>query len=158
MINKVFREQTNNGFIQFFRYCLAALGSSALDFAVLFALTEFAGVYYLASAVVAYLAGFFMNYAVCVHWVFGNHNKGRRLAEFGTISAVGAVGLALTAFFVWFFTERLGMHYMVSKLWAVTIVFFWNFFARRHIVFRRRDCPFCAPQSPDTQRGENCLR
>ncbi len=139
MMNKIFKENTDNGFIQFFRYGMVGVGATLLDFTALFVLTEFLGVYYLASAAIAYLAGFIANYLLCVHWVFAGR-CGNKADEIWKISLVGAVGLALTALLIWIFTEYLGFYYLFSKLAAIVIVFFWNFFARRHVVFKPPTC------------------
>ncbi len=136
MIKKFFKENTTNLPIQFFRYGFVGIGVTLFDFSVLFVLTEFFGVYYLISAAIAYLVGFFANYLLCVYWVFGNQNK-NKVAEMGRLSFVGIVGLVLTALLMWFFTGYLGLYYMFSNLVAAMAVFFWNFFARRHIVFGR---------------------
>jgi len=49
---------------------------------------------------------------------------------------VGAVGLALNEALLWVFTETLGLHYLISKILAATLIFGWNFGARKLLLFR----------------------
>ncbi len=46
---------------------------------------------------------------------------------------IGLVGLGLTDLVVWVFTDFVGLNYIVSKLIAFMVVFFWSFGARRFI-------------------------
>jgi len=41
------------------------------------------------------------------------------------------VGLLFTEALLYIFTEWVHIHYMISKIIATIIVFFWNFFARK---------------------------
>ena len=46
------------------------------------------------------------------------------------------VGLALNDALIWLFTDCIGTHYMFSKIVAAAMVYLWNFFARKYLVFR----------------------
>jgi hypothetical protein len=47
------------------------------------------------------------------------------------------------------FTEALGLHYLVSKIVAATLIFGWNFAARKLLLFREpRTGPGPRPRSP----------
>ena len=51
-------------------------------------------------------------------------------------AAIGVVGLALNDALIWLFTDCIGTHYMFSKIVAAAMVYLWNFFARKYLVFR----------------------
>ncbi|MFC1802246.1 GtrA family protein, partial [Patescibacteria group bacterium] len=136
VVDEILVKETNNSFIQFFRYGLVAVIIAVFDFSTLFVLTEFLNIYYLISVTSAYLVGFFANYLFCIFWVFRSHYTENRFVELLTISFVGMVGMVLTILLVWFFTEKIGFYYILSKFVAIFIVFMWNFSARKYIVFR----------------------
>jgi putative flippase GtrA len=48
------------------------------------------------------------------------------------------VGLLLNDGLIWTFTELGKIHYLASKVLAAVAVFFWNFFARRQVLFISR--------------------
>jgi putative flippase GtrA len=39
---------------------------------------------------------------------------------------------------IWILTEVGKMHYLASKVLAAVVIFFWNFFARRQVLFISR--------------------
>jgi putative flippase GtrA len=46
------------------------------------------------------------------------------------------VGLGLNEVFIWFFTAEVGFYYLISKIISAIIVLFWNFFARKYVLFK----------------------
>ncbi len=135
---KLFLRQTDSLFIQFFRYFFVGGLAFVVDFGLLYFLTEFAGFYYLFSATISFTAGLCVNYIISIKWVF-SQNKGlkNKKIEFLIFSFIGIVGLLLNAIFIWFFTEKLLFYYMISKVLSTVIVYFWNFFARKYILYKR---------------------
>ena len=47
------------------------------------------------------------------------------------------VGLGLNELIMYLGCEKLQLHYMVAKLISTAVVFFWNFFARKFILFNK---------------------
>jgi putative flippase GtrA len=45
------------------------------------------------------------------------------------------VGLGLNHFFMWFFTEQVGLLYLISKLISAVLVYLWNFLVRKYALF-----------------------
>ena len=71
-----------------------------------------------------------------VVWVFDTRRVASKAAEYALFVLVGVVGLALNEGLLWVFTETLGLHYLVSKVVAATLIFGWNFGARKLLLFR----------------------
>lgn len=107
-----------------------------LDFGILALLTEAAGLHYLASAAFSFLAGTTLSYVLAIVWVFDTRRFSSKTAEYALFVLVGVVGLALNEALLWLFTEALGLHYLVSKAAAATLIFGWNFGARKLLLFR----------------------
>lgn len=129
-------EPTANTFIQFIRYSVVGSAALAIDFAALFLLTHYAGIHYLKSAAVAFLAGLAVNYALSTIWVFSSRKQRNRLLEFAVFAAVGVAGLGLNELGMWLFTGRLQIHYMWAKAITAAVVYIWNFGARKAALFR----------------------
>ncbi|HWQ02854.1 MAG TPA: GtrA family protein [Candidatus Nitrosotenuis sp.] len=132
----LWRGETKSTSVQFLRYGVVGGVAFAADFGSLYALTEWAGVHYLNSAAIAFLIGLATNYTLSVLWVFPRGNLQSKWIEFGVFALIGAIGLAMNQLFIWFFTEKVAFHYLVSKLISTALVFLWNFFARKFILFR----------------------
>jgi putative flippase GtrA len=121
---------------QFCRYSLVGGLAFGFDFGSLWMLSQFLKVHYLISAMVAFLIGLAINYALSVTWVFNKRSVENRGVEFLVFGLIGIAGLALNELFIWFFTAIAGFHYLVSKIGSTAFVYSWNFFARRHSLFR----------------------
>jgi putative flippase GtrA len=107
-----------------------------VDFGLLAVLTESAGLHYLVSAAVSFLAGTTVSYALSILWVFEKRRFGTPALEYLLFVLVGVVGLALNETLLWLLTEPVGLHYLLSKIIAAALIFFWNFAARKRILFR----------------------
>jgi putative flippase GtrA len=135
LTNNLFRDNTDKIRIQLFRYILVGGVAFLVDFTSLFILTQYFGIFYLISAALAFILGLAVNYLLSVRWVFNNRKLERRSFEFGIFVIIGIVGLGLNEFFIWFFTQDIQIFYLYSKILAAVIILFWNFFARKFILF-----------------------
>jgi putative flippase GtrA len=124
--------------LQIFKYALVGGVAFALDFSMLFVLTEYLHLYYILSATVAFIAGLLCNYVLSVKWVFNERALSNKVAEFLVFSLIGVIGLLLNDGMIWSLTEVGKLHYLESKICAAAVVFFWNFFARRQVLFISR--------------------
>lgn len=129
-------DRTDNLFIQLFRSVFVGGTSFVFDFAVLYSLTEFAGVHYLLSSILSFIVGVTVNYLLSKVWVFDRSTFNNKGLEFGIFALIGAVGLGLTTLFMYLFTDVARFHYLFSKIVATILVYLWNFFSRRMMLFR----------------------
>ena len=136
MLNKLFIEKTDNTLIQLFRYTFVGGVSFVGDFGSLFLLTKIAGLHYLLSATIAFTIGLSINYILSILWVFKSKTINNRSLEFLIFAVIGIVGLVLNVLIIWFSTEQLNIFYLHSKLISTAIVYFWNFLARKYILYR----------------------
>jgi putative flippase GtrA len=134
----LFRRETDSTLIQLFRYLWVAGVAFVVDFSTLFLLTHFAGLHYLASAAIAFLLGLVTNYTLSIRWVFNRRARSDKRAEFVVFALVGAAGLGLNELFLWIFTDLASLHYLISKLISTGLVFFFNFFVRKALLFTKR--------------------
>jgi putative flippase GtrA len=133
---KILKDETDKTRIQLFRYIFVGGAAFIIDFVSLFVLTDFFRVYYLISAAIAFILGLFANYILSLNWVFNKRTISNRSFEFGIFALIGVVGLGLNEVFIWFLTQDLQLYYLFSKIAAAVIILFWNFFARKYMLFR----------------------
>lgn len=128
--------KTDSTSVQLFRYTLVGGGAYLVDIGTLIVAVEVFAVCYLVSAAIAFLLGLATNYSLSILWVFSRRTSNSRINEFLIFSAIGIAGLGLNELFIWFFTELLFFHYVVSKLFSTVFVYLWNFFARKYTLFK----------------------
>lgn len=137
LINYLFKQPTTNVYIQLFRYSFVGGVAFAVDYGTLFLLTEYAGFPYLVSAAIAFIAGLVVNYLLSISWVFNQNRSENPTKEFLFFAAIGVVGLLLNELIMYIGTDLFHLHYMFSKIISTVIVFFWNFFARKVLLFNK---------------------
>lgn len=138
LIQKAFIEKTDNWFIQLFRYFFVGGFAFLVDYGLLVLLTEVFGLHYLVSATISFLAGLVVNYLLSTSWIFRKSTLENKWAEFLIFAVIGVVGLGLNNLLLYLFTDKLHIHYMISKLLTTAIVMIWNFGARKVILFNKK--------------------
>jgi len=121
---------------QFIRYAFVGGIAFVVDFGSLYSFTEWVRLHYLVSAPLAFLLGLVTNYVLSIAWVFPTRTFRSRQVEFALFALIGVVGLTINELVIWGMTGGLGFHYLVSKIVSTAIVFHWNFFGRKLILFR----------------------
>lgn len=118
-----------------FRYAWAGLLAFAIDFSILFFLTEFLKIYYLISATIGFISGLLIIYILNINWVFVNRKFKNKFLEISIFSFIGIIGVLLNLLFIWLFTEPIGINYLSSKIISTVIVFLWNFYTKKIFLF-----------------------
>lgn len=136
-LNILLKSRTDNFFVQFVRYTFVGGAAFAIDFGMLFLLTEYLGVYYLVSAAISFLLGLMVNYLLSVKWVFYKHTFTNPALEFLLFAVIGVIGLFINEFFLWVFTQKFMLYYLLSKIITAIIVYLWNFLARKALLFSK---------------------
>lgn len=133
-IQKLFDKSTLLG--QLFRYGIVGGIAFVVDYGALWLLTEVCHVHYLVSAGIAFVLGLVCNYLLSTRFVFGESRLQSRWAEFTAFLIIGVVGLVLNEIILYVCQDLIGIHYMFGKIISTVIVFFWNFLARRFLLFK----------------------
>jgi putative flippase GtrA len=135
-VHELLFQRSDRLFVTLFRSIPSSMISFAVDFGILVLLTEIAGVHYLLSNGIGFMAGTTLNYLLCIFWVFSNRSIENRHLEYWLFIVIGASGVVLNELFIWTFTEKLVIYYLYSKIIAGSSVFFYNFFTRKYLLFR----------------------
>ncbi|MBI5644470.1 GtrA family protein [Candidatus Kaiserbacteria bacterium] len=125
----------SNTFHEFIRYFVASGAALILDTGLLWLLTSVFNVPYLISGAISFLVGLTSVYVLSIIWVFEHRAVRSPSAEFLIFCLIGAIGLGINEIMLWLFTSLFGFYYLVSKLASVVVVFSWNFFARKFLLF-----------------------
>lgn len=105
-----------------------------MDFAVFVFCVKALGIHYLLAQFFAYCVGFVTNYVLSVLWVFQKTNKIVR--EITVVFLITMLGLLWTELLLYFFVDVVLLGEVTGKVIATIIVLFWNFGARRLVVYK----------------------
>ena len=129
--------KTDKVFIQLIRYTFVGGFAFIVDFFLLWFLTDICHIHYLISASLSFLAGLIINYLISTRWVFDKSKVSNKKLEFLFFGLIGVVGLGLNDLLIWLLTDFSKFHYLVSKIIAVFLVYLWNFFARKYLLYKK---------------------
>lgn len=121
---------------EFVRYFAASLVALVVDAGSLALMTSVLGVQYLISGGVAFTLGLITVYVLSIRWVFETRHMRSVWVEFLVFLIVGVIGLGINEGVLWLLTGVFGLFYLVSKIASVLVVFTWNFFARKALLFK----------------------
>ena len=130
-IKSLFKEKTDNTFIQFFRYLFVGGIAAVINIGMLYVFTDIIHIHYIISNILSFIMGLSVNYILSKKFVFQEETKISSSKEFLIYAIIGVIGLGIDTLLVWLFTDVLSMYYMISKLISTMIVFIWNFGARK---------------------------
>ncbi|MDO8451806.1 MAG: GtrA family protein [bacterium] len=123
------------------RFAVVGSLSIAVYYALLWGLTEFAGVWYIASAIVAFIGYYFVNFLSQKYWTFKNKDRktlNRQLVQY-TLMAVA--NWVINTVLLYVLVEYLHLFYLLAQAILTVLVSVIAYFGFRYI-FRSK------PQSP----------
>ena len=100
-----------------------------------------------------------MNYIISTYWVFAKAKVKNRSVDFIGFAVIGIIGLGLTELIMAPFSEinvfnttgffvknavfgslvSVDKYYIIGKVLAIVLVYMWNFFARKFILYRKSE-------------------
>ena len=132
-LEHVLRGRISKNFIYYF---LIAGSCRLIDLGILYALTEWAGLYYLLSATLSFILSQSLNYYLNKTLNFGD--KSRQVAKQLTFfMAVNAVGLGVSLGIMALFVEVFGWWYILARIVGMVIAIGFNYFMHKRYTFSK---------------------
>ena len=128
-------------FLEFCRYILVGGSAFLIDFGLfhLFDSYIFAGKYLYLSVFIGYFVGLIYNFLLSCKYVFENgfaKIKDKEIQSFIIFAIIGIIGLFLTELLMHIFVKMCHYNSDISRIVTSAIVLFWNYFARKVIIFK----------------------
>lgn len=142
---KLFSGDTENTYIQFFRYLFVGGLATVVDWGVSLLLFEcvFNEHYAEAANAISFVVGLIVNYVISTFWIFRNSKVESKLMEFLGFAAIGLVGFFMTIGITWLFkiwlADKTSLFQILAKIVSTAAAFFWNFFARKILLFSKEE-------------------
>ncbi len=113
-------------------------GGVVVNLALLYLLTDIAGLHYAASAFIAIEASIIFNFLLNDRWTFGDRRGTRLLSRLVKFNAVSGVGVALNMGIMALLVESGGVYYLLAEFLAILGAFVWNYTLSNRLVWRKR--------------------
>ncbi len=116
------------------RFGVVGVAATLLDYAVLMALSQMAGVPVLYASAASYVVSLVFNYAASMRYVFTHREEMSRGREFTLFVVLSVIGLGINQMVMAACTAALGASAFAvtaSKAVATAVVMVWNFASRK---------------------------
>jgi dolichol-phosphate mannosyltransferase len=116
--------------VRLLKFIGVGLSGVVVNEGILWLLTEFAGVPYYYSSIVAIEASIITNFILNDYFTFADRRKGKtgsflvRLLKFNITCALGA---GIQYGLLRLFTDVVGLHYLISNFIGIVVAFIWNY-------------------------------
>ncbi|MBI9103682.1 MAG: GtrA family protein [Spirochaetales bacterium] len=154
LLKSLFGEKAETTKIQLFRSLISSQLSFQTDLWMFFILVNAVSLHYLPATAISFLLGTSLNYILSIKWIFPYRKIKNLNMEFSTFIVIGVAGAGINMFFIWLFIEKLGIHYMVSKIVVAALVFFITFTARKIFLFSGRSSKINISELTDTSENK----
>jgi len=121
---------------EYYRYIIAGLFITALDFSMLTVQVEFFHFYYLIAVGTAFSIASVLHYFLSANWVFVQSIAPKNFRSYSIFFIIGFTGLILLEGLMWCFVDILDWHYLFAKVIATGMIFSFNFLAKRFLLFK----------------------
>ncbi len=113
------------------RFGVVGIAAFVVDYGLMVALTELAGMNPVASATISFAVSVVFNYVASMRFVFHHRQGMSRRREFAVFVALSVAGLGINDALMWGGTALAGIDYRVVKIGATAVVMVWNFVTRK---------------------------
>lgn len=142
---RVFNEQTNSSFLRreiyrrrlIIKYGLAGGTAVAVNLAALYFFTEVFGVWYVASAAVAFLFSLLTGFLLQKFWTFRDRDLSRLKKQMAIYAAVGLVNLILDPVLLYLLVEAFALWYILAQILVLGGLAIESYLLNRFITFRK---------------------
>jgi len=122
---------------EFLKFAFVGLIGTFINLIILYSFTEFLGIYYLFSAMVAFIISASNNFILNKIWTFKEKIKDKILSKYIKFFSISIIALLVNLFFLYIFTEFLGIYYMISQVLAIGIALIINFLGNKIWTFKK---------------------
>jgi dolichol-phosphate mannosyltransferase len=133
--------EARTGATRFAKFCAVGISGVFVNMGLLWLLTNFAGFYYLFSAIFAIEASILSNFILNEIWTFRDRRAGGIKSIIGRalkFNLVCSIGVGLNMAVLYGLTEFFGVYYLVSNLVGIAVATLWNYGLSNFWTWRRK--------------------
>lgn len=120
------------------RYGLGSTLSYIINLLIIWVMTDLLGVHYLFSSIVGYISIVISSYIFSVTWIFTERKVASRGKEFVAFTLITLFAILMNLLSMWFFTDRLGWHYIISNITTNFLATIWGYVPKKIFLFSEK--------------------
>jgi dolichol-phosphate mannosyltransferase len=119
-----------------FQYYLVGASGVMVNLGILYAIKEYAGLWYLLSSAIAIYVSMTTNFLLNKTWTFkSSMAKQRTIFMYAKFIGISLVGMLIQLGFNYILVDKFSMYYLLAALISIAIASGVNFILNRHITF-----------------------
>ncbi|MDI6798855.1 MAG: glycosyltransferase family 2 protein [Candidatus Aenigmarchaeota archaeon] len=125
---------------QFFKFCIVGGLGTIVNLAILYSLVEFAGLWYIIAAALAFVIAATHNYILNKIWTFEDKRAGKKFIakQWSKFFVISVFSLGINLFVLWSLVEFAGLWYIFAQIIAIFVALFNNFLGNKYWTFRMK--------------------
>ncbi len=137
------------------RYIIAGGTAAATDLILLYILTSVLHVWYLLSAIIAFLVAFVVSFTLQKFWTFDDQNTDRWKAQATIYMLIATINLGLNTLLMYVAVDFLHNHYFISQFVISGLLAFEQYFIYQIFVFKKKAASADSVHHTPTQTHEH---
>ena len=121
-----------------FRYLVSGGIATTTGLILLYTFTEWLGLWYLFSAILAFIVTFFVSFTLQKFWVFKETSKDRIIMQGGAFLTIAIVNLGINTLGMFVLVSKLHVWYMLAEVLVLAFIATENYFLQRNLVFVKK--------------------
>lgn len=118
-----------------FRYVISGLAAAVVNIFIIYAATDWLGIWYLASSVLAFLGAICVSFTLQKFWTFKNNSTSDVHRQMLMYVIFALFTICFNTLLVYLEVQYLGVHYVLAQIISNAILALINFFVYKKIVF-----------------------
>lgn len=130
--------QTGTRSLEIIRFGISGAIATGTNLGILYALTDLAGIFYLASAIFSYAIATVVSFLLQKFWTFTHHSTVQARREFALYVMNNVLGIIFNLAGLHVLVEYVGIWYVAAQFILLALIATWNFFVFKAIIFRTK--------------------
>lgn len=133
------KTKTRKEIVTLWRYGIGSTISYLINVAIIVVMTDLLDVHYLVSSIAGYASIVVTSYIFSVTWIFTERKIASRGKEFVAFTLITIFAMGMNLVSMWFFTDHLHWHYVVSNVVTNFLATFWGYIPKKLFLFSERN-------------------
>ncbi len=122
---------------QIVKYLISGASAASVTLGGLFVLTHFLGLWYLLSAIISFIAAFFVSFFLQKYWTFCDHDRDFFYGQMALYLFIALTNLALNTALMYLAVDVLGLWYMLAQFLVALLIAIGSFVIYKFVIFKK---------------------
>ncbi len=124
-------------FLKIMRYIVSGGITTFVDLSLLYIFTDAFHIWYLLSAVFAFIIAFFVSFFMQKYWTFQDVSKEGIHKQMITYLLIALINLGINTLLMYIFVNTIHLHYMIAQFITAGLIAISSYFIYKKVIFKK---------------------